>query len=73
MDGPRVLGTRLECEATSLWSQAIGQDTQCSLLLGFIILDLQDLLLPRFSGPSRGSQTLSWQMAKGSLGDPPGP
>ncbi len=26
-DGPPVLGTRLECEAISLWSQVIGQDS----------------------------------------------
>ncbi len=26
-DGPHVLRTRLECEATSLWSQVIGQDS----------------------------------------------
>ena len=42
--------------------------------LFFFILDLQDLMLPRFSGPSRASQRLSWQRERGgSLGDPPGP
>ncbi len=50
------------------------RNTHWSLLLGFIISDLQDLLLPRFSGPSRGSQKLSWQRERGeSLGDPPRP
>jgi len=33
-----------------------GSSTQQSLLLAFVISDLQDLLLPRFSGPPRGSQ-----------------
>ncbi len=48
---------------------------QQSLLIGFIILDLQGLLLPRFSGPSRGSQRTFLAEREGgvSLGDPPGP
>ncbi len=31
----------------------------------FIISDLQYLLLPRFSGPSRGFRRLSWQRERG--------
>ncbi len=27
-NGPLILGTRLECEVTSLWSQVIGQDSR---------------------------------------------
>ncbi len=55
---------------------ASGTRTQQSLLLWFIILDLQDLLLPRFSVPSRGSQRLSRQRERGGpqgiLPDPRG-
>ena len=55
--------------------------TQWSLLIGFVILDLQDLLLPRFSGPSRGSQRAffaerergggPYRGSSRTLGDPP--
>ncbi len=63
----------------SLGSGPYSMELLVSLLLGFVILDLQDLLLPRFSGPSRSSQRLSWQrerlgVRRGSsrtLGDPP--
>ena len=50
-----------------------------SQILGTSSRNLQDLLLPRFSGPSQGSQRLSWQRERGgvprgssrTLGDPP--
>ncbi len=45
----------------SLGSGPYSMELLVSLLLGFVILDLQDLLLPRFSGPPRGSRRLSWQ------------
>ncbi len=62
------------CGVQVLQMLALLYYTWSSLLLGLMILDLQDLLLPRFSGPSRGSRrTFLAKREGGSLGDPPGP
>ncbi len=59
----RILGLSWETSALRNYhpedSRDSGSSTQQSLLLAFIISDLQAILLPRFSGPSRGSRRTS--------------